>query len=219
MELDHNKPLFDSAYDALVFALNQTGVMPRPFMNKAMADAPTKKRRKKGEPEPTRRTPARAPVPLRGLDAIGQAGFILQQLERLDPPHKLVLTGLLTKPRTPCQCASPCCQGWRPVTRYQEAIRLMVVVLVGLSGQSKLDVSGTGPGLSQQIGLWFFLVDAFFTKADLPRLASAKAQGVSVATLVKHATWVHEVLGGFEGKAWQDIDLLFDQTGVTGPLD
>lgn len=218
-------PLFDSPKAALVFALNADQVeMPRPFMNKAMAEAPTKKKTKKAkkmladhgveEREVVRKmNTGPTPVRLRGFEKAAQAGFILQQFARLDQEHQVVLTGLLARAYDPCLCQRVCCSGWAVNPRWRQATTDMCLIL-----KESGDVLKTPgkKGLSTQPALRMALVEQFFTKRPVSVTDLAASCEVSHMTVATHRAWINGYLEQVETEAWLSIQDIFDQSGVTG---
>lgn len=220
-----NQPLFDSSRAALVFALNATKIeMPRPSMNKEMASiklrppVPKTKRERKlmslDEEEVVRKSSLLTP-PLRGIDKAAQAGFILQQFAKAEKDHRMILTGLLTRPRDPCTCNRPCCSGFRPVLRWVEAVRDTCDALA--CSADILKTPGKR-GLSTQPVLRRLLVEQYFTKNSTTLFDLAIAGHVSPETVAQHRTWILGYLETLEHAAWLDTDSIFDSSGITGYL-
>ncbi len=221
-------PLFDSVKAALEFALNAADVsMPRPFMNKAMAEAPVKKPRKRKpkpgsgvfevpEPEERKRTAARQREALGGMDKSHLAGFIVSKLETLDAPQVAVLKGLVTRASDPCACRAPCCSGYRVNTRWAKAVADCCQVLK--ESGDVLKKPGRR-GLSTQPNLRALIVSRWLTGADYSTTALAKECDVSVVTARQHIEWITTYLEQVENEAWQQIALVFDQAGITGFMD
>lgn len=233
---------FDNSRLALVFALNAVDVeMPRPFMNRAMADTAVKvkKRGKKKKKVPERlfwnetevmsakelldmelehqRKPPRsrlAQAPLRGLDKAHQAGLILAQLATLGVEHVTVLKGLLIRAYDPCACRSPCCSGRRRNARWAEAVKATCELLKG-TGDAMRE-SGKR-GLSTQPEMRLALVEQFYTKNTMTVAAAAHIGKVSTMTATRHRDWIFAWLEQTETEAWLRVDTLFDQLGITGP--
>jgi hypothetical protein len=227
-------PVFDDSRKALVFALNANRVaMPRPFMNKAMAEAPRKapkKRRKSAlalflapddafallelENAPKRRgSRPPGPQPLKGLDRAHQAGFILSQLDRIYPAQRLVLRGLLTQAYEPCTCRSPCCSGRRRNARWAEAVKATCLLLKEVGDVTR---EPGKRGLSTQPEMRLALVEQFYTKNTMTVADAARIGKVSTMTATRHRDWIFEFLEQTETEAWLSIDALFDQVGITG---
>lgn len=222
-------PAFDDTRAALEFALNASRVeMPRPFMNKAMAEAvkKTAKRRKKSTRELTeaeqlleqenavkpRKSRPPGPPPLKGLDRAHLAGYILSQLERLDRYHKTILKGLMIHAYDPCACRSPCCSGWRRNARWAEAVKDTCLML-----KETADITKTGKrGLSTQPELRMAFVEQFYTKNTMTVAAAAAKAQVTTMTATRHRDWIFEWLEQQEDEAWQALDRVFDRSGITG---
>lgn len=237
-------PPFDDSRKALVFALNATDVqMPRPAMNKAMAQGAKKeetkaaaKRRKKAlakagvlEAEVTPRTPTKhvdsaqearraAQKEWLGLDTPAQAGLILREFEKLDREHRVILTGLLVQPLVACSCRAPCCSGWAKVPRWTKAVQDTLELLKESTDLVRMPGK---KGLGTQPELRRCIVQEFYEKDRVePRSLAALARmaGVSAITAAKHRGWILEGLQRIENEAWLQIDAMFDQAGITGTI-
>lgn len=98
----NDKPIFESAHQALAFAYNFSGsTLDRPLMSR-MADKP--KRAGRG---------------LVGLDGAGQAGMILRQLKDLDRIYRAIFMCKFAPRETSC----PCCGHPVPAAEWQGAVR------------------------------------------------------------------------------------------------
>lgn len=214
--------LFDSVREALVFALNAAVVdMPRPFMNKAMAEAPKRKLSKKVREalgireEETRRMQLYPRAHFKGMDKAAQAGLILRQLEKLDLDQATCLKGRLTHAYDPCSCRAPCCSGQKRNPRWAEAVKLMCHILketgdvLRQPGKRGL---GTPPELRQ------IVVEAWFTQSACSLASIARQAGVTEVTARKHAECITTYLEQIEGEAWQNIAPILDQAGIVGEI-
>ncbi len=203
--------------------------MPSPFMNKAMAEVKVKKRRRKkvgpfatnaealalldAEEAPrSSRTRPEARIPT-GLDAAAQAGFILRQLERLEPVHRVVLYGLVLTAYDPCECKAPCCSGQRANPRWVVAVRETCEILKEVGDVTK---TAGKRGLSTHPAMRWSLVEQFYTKRILRAVDVAFDCKVSLMTVTKHREWINAYLEQTEQEAWLAVDALFDQVGITG---
>lgn len=235
-------PAFDNSRSALEFALNASRAeMPRPFMNKAMAEASemirletarTLRRRRAKQargaasltPSPIdlvllenaprdRRSPSAAPRPLKGLDRAHQAGYILSLLATLDPEHQLILRGLLITAYDPCGCRSPCCSGSRRNARWAEAVK---GTCLHLEQVGEVTREPGKRGLSTQPEMRLAFVEQFYTKNDMTVAHAAYVGKVTTMTATRHRDWIFEYLEQTENEAWRRIDRVFDEAGVTG---
>lgn len=231
-----DNPIFDSTRKALLFAFNATDTsIPAPVMNRVMSQISPKKVTKKAlkeraralklaglEPETVfeqlRSRPQQQPGDLlRGLDKAAQAGFILKQVAKLDPPHLNALRARLTRSREPCSCRTGCCQGWRLTWGWESAVHELNVI-VKESGDV---IKRKGKkGLSSAPKLRQLLIERYFTTGDGQSTAQiARHADVSPITAGTHADWIEAYLERIENEAWYQIDAIFDQTGITGLLD
>lgn len=220
-------PLFDSVKAALDFALNAADVsMPRPFMNKAMAEAPAKKPRKRklkpGEvaaavpPADEPKRMARQRASLVGMDKAHLAGFIVAKLETLDAAQVAVLKGTVTRAYDPCVCGQPCCSGQRLNMRWAKAVADCCLVIK--ESGDVLKKPGKR-GLSTQPDLRRLIVGNWCMRQDYSTTGLAKTCDVSVITARQHIEWITTYLEQVETEAWQQIALVFDQCGITGFID
>lgn len=219
-----DQPAFDSVERALVFAFNATEVVhvASPLMNTAMAEVPVKKKRaKKGAEQPpdeeTRARPA-SPISqpgerLKGLNAAHQAGVILAVVRRLDPHHGRILAARYTHPTFPCQCQSPCCQGYRPTLRWVGAVSYLCEFLM-----VQASVVDGKEGLSTDPNLRRLIVERHFLRSETSNAQLARKAKMSAITVAKHAEWITTYLEREEDEANKQIALLLDQEGITGFL-
>ncbi len=216
-------PLFAGVEEALSFALNANDIqMPRPFMNNAMAEAPSKKFSKKLKATHNLREAEAKRMQLyprahfKGMEKAAQAGFIIAKLETLDIEQSTVLKGLLTRAYDPCSCGQPCCCGERPNPRWQVAVKQMCHVLKEVA--DVLEVPGKR-GLSTQPELRQRIVEMWFTDRHTSLAALAKRVGVSAATAKVHHELILDYLVQTEDLAWQQIAPILDQAGITGHIE
>lgn len=226
MTSEVDQPLFTSVTEALVFALNAAQVdMPRPFMNKAMADAPAKKRTKKAQKafdeatggirEAGRKMQLYPRAHFKGMDKAGQAGFIIAKLELLEPQQCVVIKGLLTNSHDPCACRAPCCSGRRPNPRWIVAVKQMCHILKETGDV----ISQPGKrGLSTQPDLRQAIVEGWFTGEEVSLAHLARRFHISNITVAKHKEWITNYLEQTETEAYQQIAPILDQAGITGAL-
>lgn len=215
-------PLFDSVTEALVFALNAAQAdMPRPFMNKAMAEAPTRKLSKKakallGEQEERLRTMQLYPrAYFKGMDKAGQAGFILAKLDLLEPQQSTVLKGLLMHSYDPCACRAPCCMGQRINPRWDVVVKQMCHIL---KETGDVIAQPGKRGLSTQPDLRRAIVEGWFMKEEPALARLARRFHISNITVAAHKNWIIDYLAQAETEAWQEIAPILDQAGITGAI-
>ena len=218
---------FDSVVKALVFAFNASDsyYIASPVMNKAMAEAPVKKKRaKKGakqvQDEEIKPRPSPPPMQpgerLRGLNKAMQAGFILQLVRRLEPHHADILAACYTHPTNPCQCQSPCCQGFRPTPRWRDAITRICEHLKETGDVVKAPGKR---GLSTEPTLRRLLVERYFLDNGVSTAKLARIAKISNITAAKHDEWITTYLEQEETEARLQIAGVFDQEGVTGLIE
>lgn len=231
---------FDSTRAVLQFALNvPEPSMPRPFMNKAMADQKPKKPSKKtlaarkravlaismglvpqnlDADDPlagTRRSgDGRMALPT-GLDAAHLAGLILKAFQTLEPQYQAMLTAACSHRQHVCLCMRPCCSGFAPNRAWSGAVQAIMVVLQvtgNVLGKSK---SG-GRGLSTHPRLRQTLVESYFTGRPPPVMEMAADAGVTKETVARHRDWIWAYMEQEEAAAWLAADKLFDAVGIVG---
>jgi len=234
--MDAEKPIFDSVQAALRFALNADQVtMPRPFMNKAMAEVKVKpkkvKKRRAGEElmnsdlvsaeellareqerGEQRRSSDRPRMPT-GLDAAATAGFILATLARLDLEHQAVLTGLLARPTDTCPCQRPCCRGWLFNPRHSHAVKQICHII-----KETGDVTRTPgkKGLSTPPAMREAIVRDYFLGGKATVMDFASTGGVTLKTAAAHRAWIVQWLELTEAAAILEADAIFDSAGIVG---
>ncbi len=219
---EKEQPLFDSVHEALSFALNANDIqMPRPYMNKAMAEAPSKKFSKKVKKAhdirdaEIRRMQLYPRAHFKGMEKAAQAGFILAKLDTLAPEQSTVLKGLLTRAYDPCSCGQPCCCGQRPNPRWSVAVKQMCEILKETG--DVLAIPGKR-GLSTQPNLRLLIVETWFTGARVSLASIATRVGVSPITAKAHHDWIVTYLEQAETEAWLNIAPILDQAGITGAI-
>lgn len=229
------EPQFDDTRKALVFALNEgTVAMPRPVMNKAMTDAARRKQVKKKKKKPRganaeaeraleerlanimRRSTPVGPRPLQGLDRPHQAGFVLQQFALLEERYQIILRGRCLRSYDPCSCRSACCSGRRQNPKWSDAVFRTCLLLQGAG--DVLRQPGKR-GLSTQPQMRSAIVRDYYLDAESTLVELAGIGDVSLVTAAKHREWIYEFLRQTENEAWQQLDNLFDQAGITGSFD
>ena len=98
-------PLFESAYSALVFALNFSGqAYDRPLMNRLAAPA------------------IGTGKGLAGLDGAAQAGFIRAEVAALGRIAEAIITARFAPRSVTCSCRAPCCSGRKENNEWVNAI-------------------------------------------------------------------------------------------------
>lgn len=208
-------PLFDSAENALRFALNFHLAQARPQMNKMMADGKVQRIKLADGTTVTFVAPVKPSVTLlRGLDGAGQAGLILGALATLTPERQLVLIAQCLKPAFPCSCRSACCSGWKANFDWERSIS-------GLCEHLKADaplshITGKR-GLSMDPGLRRVLVETFFQPRRKRTATELAAKfGLSDKTVITHSRPVVTYLERVLGEAWGDFGSLMDDRGWVG---
>jgi hypothetical protein len=237
---------FDSTRAVLQFALRvREPVMPRPFMNKAMAAQVPKKVSKKTllarkraalaatmglvprklvEDDPlegTRKGSNGAPRLPTGLDEAHLAGLILAAFKTLEPSYQALLTAAVAQPRFVCICGRDCCSGWKPNKTWQGAVQAIMVVLQ-TTGEVLRKPSGKAKGtrgLGTHPRLRQVLVESYFTGRPPPVLEMAAMSEVTKETVARHRDWIWTYMEQEEAMAWKAADELFDTIGVVGCHD
>ena len=102
-----DEALFDSAFDALRFALAYQGRHQAPLMNRVMAAG------------------SKPGKGLGGDDGAGQAGLIRASLDQLAKLQKAVLIARIAPDAWPCSCVRPCCSGVTPNEEWTNAIAVL----------------------------------------------------------------------------------------------
>jgi len=229
--MSDEQPLFDNTRKALAFALNAADVrMPKPSMSVSMTEGIAKKmpkgkkaraawfakiaeQRDVERDQLVRQAFRRRAEPLTGEDRAAQAGFILQEFQKLDEAHKIVLTGLLTRSHSPCACRRPCCSGWARNLAWDKAV-LDACLLLKETGDVLRQPGKRG--LSTQPHLRKAVVEEFFTKRPITLVELAGLAHCSTMTAAKHKAWIVEYLQQVEVEAWEQVSALFDRVGITG---
>lgn len=222
-------PMFDSTRKALDFAFNaDSAFISAPTMNQMMAAY-----NNQGKPiskadeeryweiaaEGSKTKITHVPQPgqlLRKYERAAQAGFILQQVAKLDPVHQHILAARMTRQRDPCSCRSPCCSGFRYVPRWWGAMEALCDLL-----KDYADVLRTPGkrGLSTDPRLRWMIVEQYFSHGKPLNFAEmGRTAEVDSMTVARHHEWISTYLNTEENRAWEEISLLFDHWGVTGLL-
>lgn len=214
------RALFASSRDALAFALNYEDLsIPGPVMNKEMAAVPTTtKAQRDAVSKPSRTGPARS-IPLGGgQDRAVTAGWILQRFEQAEKWHKVILKVMLINPRRQCSCGAACCRGW---SVKPEWVHCVLMLVEHLKEEADLLKEPGKRGMSTDPALRRALVEDFarpedkrWSIADLARLTKA-----TTLTVAKHRGIVQCFLYALELAAWEEVNLIFDQSGITGQID
>ena len=182
-----NEPLFRSAHEALVFALNYSGqAYDRPLMNR-MADEP---HRSSGKG-------------LVGLDGAAQAGMIRAELSMLAPVLQAALIARCGPQSTPCACKHACCSGQKPNPEWNEAIAVLssysLSVLSGRVSNGKLRRGIVAKHFGAAIGGIGKLADVCNVNRD-----TASDHNAKIVPLLKET----------EGRAWHEFDQRMFATGT-----
>lgn len=241
MRADRDLAQFDSTRAALVFALNASQVQPPgSAMNRMLAAVATsheepKRRKRKGvtllvphpdSPEgllqaerdrqrnPRKRDRGNGPPPLAAADRPHQAGIILYHFGKLDVRHRIVLTGLCTNAHVPCECRRPCCSGWATVGQWRAAVHDTCLLL---KQRGELEAVPGKKGLSTQPQLRQLVVEDYYLGRDATLVDLSSRTRVSTKTVALHRTWIREYLERTVAEAWDQVGLLFDLYGITGP--
>lgn len=188
------EPIFRSAREALVFALNFSAEQyDRPAMSKMAARATGSGRG------------------LGGLDGAAQAGFVRQELAACGRLYEALIIAQLAPRGTPCACRAPCCSGTRPNRERAEAIDYLVTeaikVLSGCVTHHRMRVA---------------LVEAALRRERPGITALAERCGVHRDTVSEHAKRVRRwLIGereeiGLEQRAWEAITARLTACGMVG---
>ncbi|OFQ51978.1 hypothetical protein [Achromobacter xylosoxidans] len=108
------EPLFKSAHDALVFALNYSMQQyDRPLMNRIASG------------ELTAGMAVAGGKRLSGIDGAGQAGMIRAELSQIKPLQQAALIVSAAPAQIPCECRVSCCSGWKVNPEWQDAMSVL----------------------------------------------------------------------------------------------
>lgn len=213
-----NEPLFDSPRKALAFALNHHLALPRPMMNKMMADGKVQRIELADGTRITLAAPKGPPrnEQLRGLDGAGTAGIILMHLARLPEPQQLVLMAQSMPPTRPCPCRAPCCTGQRPNSEW---VRAILKLCDYLRDEAQLSRVKGKKGLSTSPEMRRALVEKFFVpRRDLVLADLAVKCGVSEQTVITHRRPIVTFLEKQERAGWRAFDDSLGEAGLVGFL-
>lgn len=210
------QPLFDSGRTALRFALNYHLALPRPQMNKMMADGKVRRIELADGTRITVAAPRGSPrsAQLKGLDGAATAGIVLAHLSRLPDEQQLVLMGHAITAMLPCSCRAACCSGARP---NQDWARVVGRICDHLRDEAELTRVPGKKGLSTHPVMRRLLVEKFFLpKRDLPLVDLARKCEVTEQTVIAHRRPILEYLARQEDAAWRSIDGALDESGIVG---
>ncbi len=173
----HDDIRFESAHEALVFALNAAiqADYPRPVMNK-MAAPP----------------PVGAGNGLAGLDAAAQSGMIRAEIKLLGRLAEAVLFARYAPRGIPCACRATCCSGHKRNPEWTNAISFLAdyVRTTALAG------CVTNGMMRQEYVVRYFSAKGRISLEDL-----AEKHGIVINTVTAHNGKVSKALRTFEHAA------------------
>lgn len=212
------EPLFDSPRKALHFALNYHLALPRPQMNKMMADGKVQRIELADGTKITVAMPRASPrsAQLRGLDGAATAGMILQRLAELPEPQQLVLMASQMQATLPCSCKAPCCAGFRPNVDWT---RCVYKLCVHLAEEAQLSKIKGKKGLSTLPAIRWALVEKYFVPKKRIVLAElAESNSITEQTVIKHRRPIITFLEKEERAGWRTFDELLSEAGIVGTM-
>lgn len=212
------EPLFDSTRAALGFALNHHLALPRPLMNRMMADGRVRRIELADGTKITVAVPNGPPrsESLRGLDGAAQAGMICAQLATLPEPQQLILMATVLPAMDPCSCRAPCCVGTRPNAAWARAV---MRICAHLKEEAQLSKVKGKKGLSTSPELRRALVEKFFLpRQEISLAALAERCNVTENTLHAHRRPIITYLAKTQEAAWVAIGEVFDESGIVGTI-
>lgn len=210
------EPLFDSTRAALRFALNHHMALPRPAMNKMMADGKVMRITLADGSKITVAQPRGRPrnEQLKGLDGAGTAGMILARLAGLPEPHQLTLMAGSMPAYLPCACGAPCCAREKVNPEWSRAIGKLCdhlrdeAELTKIKGKKGLS---TSPVMRRALVEKFFIPKRHIVLEDLARVC-----GVSEQTVVAHRKPILAYLEKAESQGWRALDVDLSEIGIVG---
>lgn len=213
--------LFDTTASALRFALNYSGAMPRPVMNKMTAADPSLKRvevkvndEKKVVIRGSRRRFNGVP---RGLDGAAQAGMIAKQLDYLPTEQKDCVIAQYKQWVLPCSCKSPCCSGFMRNPGWSEAVDRLCN---HLKDQANLTRVHGRKGLSTHPIMRRALVERFFIPGKTIVLSElAERCEVTPQTVITHKKPIEAYLEAQLRLGMISLDQILTTLGIVGPID
>lgn len=214
-----HEPLFDSPRKALRFALGHHLALPRPQMNKMMADGKVMRIELADGTKITVAAPKGKPrhESLRGLDGAGTAGMILQKLALLPEPQQLATMASSLQAYLPCACRAPCCLGSRPNAEWSRVVGKLCDYL---RDEALLSAIPGKKGMSTKPEMRRALVEKYYAPERKLVLADlAKACHVSQQTVISHQKPIRAFLERQEDAGWRAIDELLAEAGIVGQLD
>lgn len=208
--------LFDSTSAALRFALNYSGAMPRPVMNKMTADG-SPQRKELGDGTRVTAVRRRRNEPLRGLDGAAQAAMIAKQLDYLSPSQKDCVIAQHKQWVLPCSCRSPCCSGYMRNPGWAEAVERLCL---HLKEQAELTRVRGRKGLSTPPMMRKALVERFFIPGRAMVLSElADRCDVTPQTVITHKKLIESELEAQLRAGMVSLDQILSTIGIVGLLD
>lgn len=212
--MTETSPFFASSREALSFAANHSeGSYQSPVMSRMMNEVA----RANAEQQAVA-SRQRVPV-FQGfsqMDRAGQAAFILQIAGRLPDEMIHALLCAVLRPRTPCNCRSSCCRGWRSNGDWVESLRVVDRLIVAEQAKAKPDKKKgfiTPDGLRVQLMRQFFDHDERLTQTTL-----AAKLGISEQTVAMHQRAIAKLLVGLIRSGFTQLDALFIEAGIVGAV-
>ncbi len=213
-----HEPLFASTRDALRFALNYHLSLPRPQMNKMMADGKVMRIELADGSKVTVAAPKASPrsEQLRGLDGAATAGMVLAHLARLTDPQQLVLMAASVPPSFPCACGAPCCSGHKSNNDWKRAVWKICEYL---RDEAQLTKIPGKKGLSTSPQLRELLVQRFFNPKNGMTLENLAAiGGCTEQTVIAHRRPIITFLQREQDGAWRNLDVSLSESGMVGHI-
>lgn len=214
-------PLFDSTHAALKFALNYSGGIASPLMNRMAADGKLQrveiddgKRVTVGVGMRMRRPKRPA---LKGLDGAAQAGMIARELNHLEEAQKHVIIASFKQWVLPCACRQPCCMGYRRNPGWVASITALCEILKNEAQISRVHGRkglSTHPVMRQALVERFFIPEKPIMLADL-----AEKCNVTQATIIAHKKPIEAYLADQQSLGLREIDQTLSLLGIVGSFD
>ncbi|ODA19957.1 hypothetical protein A9G00_43560 [Achromobacter xylosoxidans] len=172
------EPLFKSAHEALLFALNYSMQQyDRPLMNRIASG------------ELTAGMASGGGKGLSGLDGAGQAGMIRAELAQLRPLQQAALIASAAPAQIPCECRVSCCSGWKVNPEWRDAMSVL----------STAAAAGALSGCISNGRLRSALIQRHFG-AEISLLKLAERHEVSERTAEAHSARLKRWLFGIPAK-------------------
>jgi hypothetical protein len=210
------EPLFGSTREAIRFAVNHHITLPRPQMNKLMADGKVMRIELADGSKITVAAPKGPPrsEQLRGLDGAATAGIILAHVARLADQEQLVVLAGSLPFAFPCSCRSPCCSGLRPNPDWQRSV---LRLCDHLRDEAELSRVKGKKGMSTHPMMRRLLVEKFFRPAkELSLVELAERCDVTEQTVISHRRPIITFLERTTDAAWRNLDLTLGEAGLVG---